>query len=197
MANILPHLEDRTAYFIWDKDYSTTREVWNNFGTTINYVNGFPASTPEEMVASWDTSAETGAICKADTLEELLGMLEGLDVETAKKTLENWNTYCENGLDEEFQLNPAMLYPVKNGPFYGVKITPASCMFLTVMGGLRTNSNLQVCDADDQPIEGLYCVGTMVGDFFKNLYTFNVFGQNLGATCCTLPYLLASDLAAL
>ena len=54
-----------------------------------------------------------------------------------------------------------------------------------------------VCDADDQPIEGLYNTGIMVGDFYANSYNFVMPGQNLGAVCCTLSYLLGRELAEL
>ena len=45
--------------------------------------------------------------------------------------------------------------------------------------------------------QGLYCVGTMIGDFFAGTYNFGLPGQNLGACCCTLPYVLGRDLAKL
>lgn len=61
-------------------------------------------------------------------------------------------------------------------------------------GGLRTNEYMQVCDKADTPIEGLYNIGVMTGGMFSNIYTFNVAGQSLGATCTTFPYLLAKDL---
>ena len=47
----------------------------------------------------------------------------------------------------------------------------------------------------DQPIQGLYNVGTMIGDFYANSYNFVLPGQNLGACCCTLPYLVGKELA--
>ena len=54
---------------------------------------------------------------------------------------------------------------------------------------------MQVCDADDQPIEGLYNVGTMVGDLFAGRYTFNIQGANYGMACVTFGYLTGKLLA--
>lgn len=68
-------------------------------------------------------------------------------------------------------------------------------MFLTVLGGLRTNINMQVCDSNEQPILGLYNVGTMVGDYFANEYNFLTFGHNLGANCVTFGYLTGKFIA--
>ena len=57
-------------------------------------------------------------------------------------------------------------------------------VFYTVMGGLRTNENMQVCTDDDQPIPGLYNVGTMAGDMFANIYNFRMQGHNYGQCLC-------------
>ena len=51
-------------------------------------------------------------------------------------------------------------------------------------------------DAADEPIEGLYEVGTMIGDFYAGAYNFAFQGQNLGACCTTFPYLVGRELAA-
>ena len=63
------------------------------------------------------------------------------------------------------------------------------------MGGLRTNDNMQVCNEADDPIPGLYNVGTMVGDFYAGYYTFQVEGVNYGATCDTFGYLTGRYIA--
>ena len=111
------------------------------------------------------------------------------------KTIERYNQYAENHLDEEYFVDPSILYPISTPPFYATKTVGAT--FLTVCGGLRTNEKMQVCAADDTPIEGLYCTGIMTGDFYANTYNFVMPGQNLGAVCGTLSYLLGRDLAQL
>lgn len=50
-------------------------------------------------------------------------------------------------------------------------------------------TGVQVCDANDQPIPGLYNIGTMVGDYFGDIYNFRISGNNLGANCVTFGYL--------
>ena len=99
---------------------------------------------------------------------------------------------------------PSICSPIAEGPFYGArtKITSdfhggAAPCFLTVCGGLRTDEHNRVLDIDNNPIEGLYNVGIMTGDFYSNIYSFSVFGQNHGACCLTLPHLLAQDFAAM
>ncbi|PNV65912.1 3-oxosteroid 1-dehydrogenase [Rubneribacter badeniensis] len=184
-----------TAFGIWDSAYAYTQDEWETLGCSVNNVTPQKPLTPEQMIASWDANVEKGTYFKADTLEELLDQLEGIDKEEALASIERYNTYAEQGYDEEYQVNPSILFPISTPPFYGAKTTGVT--FLTVMGGLRTNENLQICEEDDTPIEGLYCVGTMIGDFFAGTYNFGLPGQNLGACCCTLPYVLGRDLAKL
>ena len=57
------------------------------------------------------------------------------------------------------------------------------------MGGLRTDLNMRVCDAEDKPIPGLYNVGTMVGDAYGVTYSLRLPGQNLGMNCVCFGYL--------
>ena len=48
-------------------------------------------------------------------------------------------------------------------PFYAGKL---EADLLTMCGGLRTDLETHVLDANDQPIEGLYVCGSAAGDFF-------------------------------
>lgn len=183
------------SYGIWDINYAYTQDEWETLGGSVGNVTPVSPLTPEEQIAYWDYYVEAGSYFRADTLEELLAQLDGIDVDAALETIERYNAYAEAGYDEEFQVNSDILFPIDTPPFYGSRSKGVT--FLCVMGGLRTNEDLQVCDADDNPIEGLYCVGTMIGDFFAGTYNFGLPGQNLGACCLTLPYLLGRDLAEL
>ena len=186
---------ESTGYGIWDSAYATTQEEWETLGCSYGNVTPQKPLAPEELIAGWDANVEQGTYFKADTLEELIDQLDGLDKANALASIERYNAYAEQGYDEEYQVNPNILFPISTPPFYGTKTVGST--FLCVMGGLRTNEGLQVCEEDDTPIAGLYCVGTMIGDFFAGTYNFGLPGQNLGACCCTLPYLLGKDLAAL
>ena len=135
-----------------------------------------------------------GKLIKADTLDDLAKQLD-IPADTFKATVERYNSMAEAGEDVDFDVPAQWLAPVKTAPFYATKITGAT--FLTVCGGLRTDENMQVCDENDTPIEGLYNTGIMTGDFYANTYNFVMPGQNLGAVCGTLSYLLGRDLAAL
>lgn len=177
------------AYGIWTANYAQDLidrgHEWYLFGS--DYTK--PAKTAAEMIELWEGSGYV----KADTLEELAEQLE-LDPEKLKAVVARYNELCEKGVDEDFYKNPDYLIPIKEeGPFYAAKNTAT---FMTVMGGLRTNSDLQVCDENDDPIPGLFNVGAMIGDMYANTYNFAIPGNSYGINCLTFGYLLGRDLAA-
>jgi hypothetical protein len=182
-------------YFVWDSAYAEWFDEWATFGTTMEGDNGPKPHGPADELASWEGMVEMGVFVKGETLEETLGLLEGLDAATAAATIERYNSYAESGVDAEYHKNKAYLAPIKTGPFYAHKLVLSPQLLLCVTGGLRTNADMQVLDENDAPIEGLYNVGIMVGDMYGGCYNFSICGHNLGACCNTFPYLLGKALA--
>ena len=166
---------------IWDSDYAEATQPWHLQGQ----IRGADPIPPADMVAKWDAAVEAGSMFKADTIDELLTKLELPAAET-KATIERYNGFCKSGVDEDYHKRADRLASIEKAPFYGA--SSGSPVFLTVLGGLRTNINMQVCDEMDTPIPGLFNVGTMVGDYYANLYNFIVEGNNYGANCVTFGY---------
>ncbi len=195
----LKQQKDMTNYYVWNADYAKHNDMWYTFGCTVDgdgSWNGPTGKTPEEELENWEMLAGNGTYIKADTLEELFAQWDDIDAEQALATMAEYNQYCKDGYDPEFQKDPSELVAIENGPFYGYKYVLNSGNFLCITGGLRTNAEMQVCDADDNPIEGLYNVGIMVGDMYGVCYNFAICGHNLSSTCNTFPYMLGRKLAA-
>ncbi len=187
---------DMTRYGIWDTAYANWFDTWETFGTTIVENEGKNAYSPEQYLAVWESNVEKGVFVKGNTIEEVISQLDGLDAATAKASVERYNTLCEAKADEDFHKDASLLAPIKEGPFYGCKLEMSPSNFLCVTGGLRTNDKMQVCDDNDDAIDGLYNLGIMMGDSYANCYNFAICGHNLGMNCNTLAYLLGKDLAS-
>ena len=181
------HLPENTCYCIWGSNRAADGGPWGK----PNYVHGEYFADEAEFIATWDNDSYGYGIVKADTVEELVAQL-GLP-EATVDTVNRYNELCSAGQDTDFYKSPEKLIGITDGPFYGCSYKP---MLLVVLGGTRTNIDLQALDANDEPIPGLFNVGTMIGDFYSGVYTFAMEGMNYGATCITLPYLLGRDLAA-
>ena len=178
--------DGKVVYALWCANYAAQPDTWyadNKLET--------PAYTTEEVLENWTRSANAGTYVMGDTVEEVVEQL-GLP-EATLDTIERYNELADAGEDTDFYKDPRYLLPLNEGPFFGAKSTDPG--FLTVLGGLRTSANLEVCDADDNPIPGLYNVGTMVGDFYAGTYTFQMEGVNYGACCLTFGYLTGKHIA--
>ena len=182
------HTDGSQIFKIWDAGYASYPNMWRESWDIKSAV--VPA---EQVLAGWDSSVENGMYAKGDTIEELAQKL-GLPVEATKATFDKYNQMCQAGEDTEFYKRKEGLNALVTPPFYGHMSNTRD--FLTVVGGLRTNSNLQVCVEDDTPIDGLYNVGTMTGDFFGGVYTFQIQGANYGAACVTFGWETGKYIAA-
>lgn len=191
-----------TYYAIWDDAYADFFDSWSGFSTDVEglavplgpFLTG-PADS-NAVREQWNGKVQDGTYVKGDTIDDVLTQLGISAKDVALNTIEHYNGFCEKGVDEDFHKRPELLAPVKVAPFYGTKITISPSNFLCVVGGLRTSVNMEVCDENDTPIEGLYNVGVMTGDMFGSQYSFDIPGHSLGATCITFGYLLGKDLAA-
>ena len=195
---------DGCAFLIWDDEWVYNSAPWQG-----DRVGGEPRDTQEvydsiamlfDPSTDWTTTAEYAGFdasmaanaVKADTLEELAEGL-GLPVDAFLAQVERYNSYCETGLDDEFHKDKRFLLPIKTPPFYGIKNEPYT---LCITGGLNTDIQMHVCDENQDPIPGLYGVGTVVGDMFGDIYDYRCPGINLGGCCDTFGYLLGKNLSS-
>jgi tricarballylate dehydrogenase len=116
---------------------------------------------------------------RADTLEELVRHLEGVDAERALATLRTYNaavrtdtpfnpnvkdSRCTEGLRPP---KSNWANPLYEGPFEAYAVT---CGITFTFGGVRISLKGEVLDGEMQPIRGLYAAGEMVGGIFYHNY---------------------------
>jgi hypothetical protein len=133
----------------------------------------------------------------ANTLDELFGYM-GFDDEmktTVQAEIDRYNTFCENGEDEDFGKDPKLLLPINEGPFFGVFCLPEHPMTGTVtLSGLMVNEDQAVIDKNYNPIVNLYAVGNSSGGKFSNYYVTPLQGLTLGMAM-TLGRVLGQELS--
>ena len=108
---------------------------------------------------------EAGWITKADTLEELAGLM-GIDAEGLAAQVERYNGYCEAGLDGEFGRDPEKLLPLATPPYYAM-VGVAS--MLNTMGGPRRDIEGGIVDVEGNVIPHLYSAGEL-GSIYADTY---------------------------
>ena len=82
-----------------------------------------------------DDAVADGRCLKADTIDELLSKIEGIDVDEAKKPIERYNELCKAGEDTDFFKSSQRLFALENGPFYAAECGCAPT--LGNLGGFR------------------------------------------------------------
>jgi fumarate reductase flavoprotein subunit len=99
---------------------------------------------------------------KADTIEGLARKMD-VPVKTFKATIERYNLLARVGKDTDFGKRPDRLFTVDKPPFYAGIIEQH---ILVVLGGLITNPQFQLLDANRKVIPGLWMAGNTVGNRF-------------------------------
>jgi fumarate reductase flavoprotein subunit len=103
----------------------------------------------------------------ADTLDALAAKI-GVDPRGLEKTVAQYNSFVEKGIDEAFNRpKESMKSKIENPPYMAVKLC---LVILHGSGGLRANTKLQVLDVYDRPIPGLYAVGEVLGGTSGEVY---------------------------
>ncbi len=126
-----------------------------------------PTRTPwTDLTKQFETAIELGGAFKGNSIKELAEAI-GIDAETLEKTVDSYNEICKSGVDEQYQKDPMYLIPVSEGPYYAVK---GQTVALGGLGGIRTNSRLNVTRADGSIIPGLYAAGNDVNEIYNNVY---------------------------
>ena len=128
--------------------------------------------------ADIDAAVEEGRCLKADTIDELLGMIEGMDVETAKASIERYNELARAGEDTDFFKSPQRLFALENGPFYAAECGCA--LTLGNLGGLESDEDCHVYNTDRELIPGLYAAGATQGGRFAVQYPISLKGLSCG-----------------
>ncbi|NLG11284.1 MAG: FAD-binding protein [Coriobacteriaceae bacterium] len=181
------------AYSIFDKNWTDDNLAGLPFGGGMFWdtfrVMGSGQWDATSGQAGVDGAVESGMGFKADSLEEL-AVACGIPEDTFLSTVKHYNELCAAGVDTDFGKDKVFLAPVVEPPFYAMKAMPA---ILTIVGGLKVDTNLNVTDADGKAVEGLFAVGNVSGDFYAVDYPINIPGNSQGR-CITWGYLVGETL---
>jgi len=145
-------------------------------------------------------SRETTRV-QADTLEELVAGMEGIDQAQCLRTFAEYNAAArpdvpfnptvKDGLATQALEIPKSNWAVKldTPPYQAYAVT---CGVTFTFGGIKVNTQAEVVDVLDQPIAGLFAAGEIVGGIFyfnypggSGLTSGAVFGRTAGTSAAT------------
>ena len=169
------------AWSIFDANYEKwVKQQWpTNYDVQLKGLD-------EEM----EKRLQDGSLIQADTIAELAEKL-GVPADKLQESVDGYNAAYEAGKDVKFDVPAQFLSEIKTAPFYA---TPVVCSVLTIPFGLHVNDDSQVCTEEDEPIDGLFAVGNVQGDFFGLNYPVHCPGVSHGR-CLTFGQLVGEALA--
>ena len=145
---------------------------------------------------------EGGSVIKRDTLEELAEAI-GVPADALVEECERWNTYCETGVDTQFDRR-VDFGTIKTGPFYADAEKPK---VLGTFAGVKSNLKAEVISgATGEPIPRLYAAGTVAGGNYSGPFYFGcgwsilntvVWGREAGQNAAALESWDGSDAVVL
>ena len=120
---------------------------------------------------------EDGAAIKiSDSWDEIANWI-GADPKVLKATIDEYNSFCDQGYDEIFAKERRYLLPLRSAPYYALRGMP---VFLDTLGGIRINENMEVLDNQDNPIPGLYAAGVTTSGWESETYCGDLSGSAFG-----------------
>ena len=142
----------------------------------------------------------TGYLRRGNTLAELAKRC-AIDTDALAETVARFNHFASTGEDIDFHRGASAynraqgdhqvtLGPLREGPFYAVRILPGS---LGTFSGLQTDEHARVLDGQQQPIPGLFAIGNDMSSVMRGYYPSG--GITLGPAM-TFGYLVGKNLAA-
>lgn len=159
-----------------------------------------PEISDEEYAATHDGAKRTGVFShlidtyRADTLDELADKLGMEDKQAFLDSVARYNELCKKGADDDFGKDGKWMNPIETAPFYGIR---RHLRVSALCSGVYTNEHGQALDSEKKPIDGLYCVGNLGGQFYGGAdYPFHATGLSLGR-CYTFGRLAGKHVAAL
>lgn len=171
---------------------------------SLDYDDERTKSRLKKIMADAEASGSKGTrsgnvtVYAGDTYEQLAERLgyRGEYADNFRESILRYNSMCAAGLDTDFGKQAQFLHAIDTPPFFGYSGEIKPGPLLATTGGLLTDDDQNVLNADCEPIPGLYASGNCCGGRFGFQYTTPVSGISIGMAQ-TMGMLAGRTIAAL
>ena len=144
---------------------------------------------PDSNGATINNMLALNHIVAGDTVEELADQM-GVDAANLQASIDAYNAVVDGAEDEfGFVADNTADAQMVDGPWYACRKVPT---VHHTMGGIRVDVESEACDADGNPIPGLYAAGEVTG----GIHGENRLGGNAIADCMTFGRNAGTNAAA-
>ena len=163
-------MQDRVISIVTQAQMDNMYENGGTFGCGEYIHAGEPLTQLWEQFQAQKDKGSPHVHGPMETLDDVAAEL-GLDVDKLKASIEKYNGYCANGVDEEFGKDAQYLFPLESGPYYAFELYAG---IFTTVGGMKITPDAQVLDANAQPIPHLYAIGCDAGGIYGDSYDVSI-----------------------
>jgi fumarate reductase flavoprotein subunit len=128
-----------------------------------------------------ESQAGKGKVKESGSWEEIAQWM-GASPEILKSTINNYNSFCERGYDEDFIKDKKYLAAIYKPPYIAIQCC-VDCV--ATHGGIKINHHMEVVDHQDNPIKGLFAAGVETGGTESETYNVGYPGHSFGFTVNT------------
>ena len=173
-GNAISRQKNRSAFLIFDENIKKHMETVG----FDSFHDVFPFTKVRDLDGLMESAFKVGYrdVFVADSLEELAGKT-GIELDGLKRTVEEYNGFCDKGFDPIFNKSCKLLRPVKTPKYYAGKFLPGAYGSL---GGIKINYKTEVMDKHWKKIPGLYAAGTDACSIYGDTYVFILPGNTMG-----------------
>jgi fumarate reductase flavoprotein subunit len=119
---------------------------------------------------------DKGELKMSDSWNDIAAWM-GADPSVLKASINEYNSYCDQGHDGLFAKDRRYLWPVRTPPYYAIRGHVAIC---DAYGGIKINENMEALDTEENPIPGLYAAGSTAGCVESEKYCERLTGHLVG-----------------
>lgn len=163
-------MQDRVISIVTQAQMDNMYENGGTFGCGEYIHAGEPLTQLWEQFQAQKDGGSPHVHGPMETLDDVASEL-GIDADKLKASIEKYNGYCANGVDEEFGKDAQYLFPLESGPYYAFELYAG---IFTTVGGMKITPDAQVLDANAQPIPHLYAIGCDAGGIYGDSYDVSI-----------------------
>lgn len=153
----------KNTYVVFNK------KIWDQFAK----VALLKKPEPDEILANAVKKNRGNSLFEENSIEALAKDV-GIPGDTLVKTVSDYNDFCHEGRDHEFNKEKADLVPIEDGPYYIGRLDNSN---LVGLGGIGENNNFEVINENFNAIPGLYATGADSTMKYRSAYTITLGGS--------------------
>jgi fumarate reductase flavoprotein subunit len=175
-GNIIDRQPDKCVYALFDERL-TNRIIEEGLHKGDHKEKpGLAGIKPTNLDNDLRSETDKGRVKIADSWDEIAVWM-GVAPEVLQATIDEYNSFCDQGHDEIFAKDRRYLQALRTPPYYAVR---CYLCFLTTIGGIKINHRMEVLNNRNKPIPGLYAGGDTTGGWEADTYCILLSGSAFG-----------------